>query len=121
MEQKLVLYSTNSRMAYQINEKFYGARHYVYCSPYFSVSSLLPWDRTNPVTSLPGDIYERYAKEVLTGDRHGPTLEANRVGIRGGAASRRAQGVISDVQEREINYRRCGDIGLCTFAVRNSP
>jgi len=103
MAQKLVLYSTNSLLAYRINQRFYGGQHYVFCSPHFSGSSLLPRDATNPVTTLPASIYKRYKEEVDSADRHAPTIGLNKMGVRKGAAARRSQGIISREQEVEIN------------------
>jgi hypothetical protein len=101
MAQRRFLYSTNSRLAYGINQRYYGGRHYVYCSHYFSASSLPARDRWNPVTSSPAALYRRYMSEI--GDRHSPTILANKVGLRRGALARRSQGIISDDQEVEIN------------------
>jgi hypothetical protein len=31
----LVLYSTNTSLAYNLNQPYYGEKHWVWCSPYF--------------------------------------------------------------------------------------
>jgi hypothetical protein len=103
MAQKIVLYSTNSWLAYQINQRFYDEEHYVYCSPVFSARSLAPRDLSNPVTTLPSDIYRRYREEVQSGDRHGPTISGNRIGIIRGANVKAADGIISVAGRTQIH------------------
>jgi hypothetical protein len=103
MSQKLLLYSTNSWLAYQINQRFYGEEHYVYCSPFFSGRSLTPRDVSNPVTTLPSHIYRRYHEEVRSGDRHGPTISGNRIGIVRGANAKAADGLISVTARAQIH------------------
>lgn len=87
----LVLYSTVSRLAYVINERFYGGSHYVWCAPARTDAMLPP----NAPTSDPWQIYERYLAAADGDDRHEPIIDANRAGIIRGATAREAQKQIS--------------------------
>ncbi len=40
MSAPLILYSTNTWLAYKIAERFYGDMHYVWCAPFFDSESL---------------------------------------------------------------------------------
>lgn len=103
MPQNLVLYSTNSWLAYRINQRYYGQEHYVYCSPFFSARSRTPQDLTNPVTTQPAHIYRRFREEAESGDLHGPTISGNRIGIIRGANAKESDSVISAAERVEIH------------------
>ena len=77
----LVLYSTNTWLAYAISERFYRGIHYVWCTPHAGPSSVPSHDAT---------------------DRHSALIQQNRAGILRGAQSRRQQGVIGEPHEGEI-------------------
>jgi hypothetical protein len=102
MAEHLLLYSTNTWLAYKISKEYYDDIHYVWCSPYFSVKSVPAYDYTNPPSSSPSDIYDRLFEEVMRGDLHSARIEANRVGIICGANKKAEAGVISSSQKKEI-------------------
>lgn len=102
MSSPLLLYSTNTFIAYAIAERFYRRVHYVWCSPHFDhgVGHGLGY-RVAP-TSAPMEIYRTLAREVQAGDRHSAKITSNRTGIAEGAAAKRSAGVIDAEQEAEI-------------------
>lgn len=102
MSNPLLLYSTNTRLAYLISKRYYGDLHYVWCTPYFDSKSLAPHDYTIPPTSSPGEIYHNLYEEVIRGDRHSSKIEDNKRGILEGANAKRKAGVINEQQEQEI-------------------
>ena len=97
----LVLYSTNTWLAYTIAEKYYNGMHYVWCTPYFD-----PRRHGNasgvPPTSSPLEVYESLRQEVLRGERHSPKMKENRAGLRRGASAKRRTGIIDEAKEKEI-------------------
>lgn len=97
----ILLYSTNSWLAYSIAEAFYGGEHYVWCSPYFSPRSAPPYANVPP-TSSPSAIYRALAAEVRAGDRHSAKIRDNRLGIARGAGAKREDGTLDSRQESEI-------------------
>lgn len=102
MADPLVLYSTNTLLAYRINERFYGQIHYVWCSPFFSSSTINLLDVQMPPSSTPCDICKRFLDDVARQDRHSPNIEGNRAGLKKGKTFRKADGVINREQSEEI-------------------
>lgn len=102
MTDPLVLYSVNTLMAYRINEHFYGQIHYVWCSPFFNASATSALDNQAPPSSTPCDICRAYLDDVQRQDRHSAAIRNNRSGIKSGLAAKRADGVISAEQHREL-------------------
>jgi hypothetical protein len=98
----LLLYSTNTFLAFKIAEQFYGDLHYVWCSPDFSSANVPSLAYSNPPSSSPRDIYERLHEDVTRGDKHSAKVLANRTGIQNGATQKANLGVITDKQKREI-------------------
>jgi hypothetical protein len=101
MSAPIILYSTNTWLAYNIAERFYGAEHYVWCTPYFSPRSAPPFASVPP-TSCPLAIYRSLSNEVRAGDRHSAKIRDNQVGIATGVRAKRAEGAIDERQEDEI-------------------
>lgn len=102
MPTPIVLYSTNTWLAYHIQKRFYGDVHYVWCSPFWSEGATPAIDATTPPSSSPQDIYRRYKADVVRNDGHSDPIERNRAGLRRGAAFRRDGGVINDAAHLEI-------------------
>ena len=90
-----VLYSVGTKLAYQINENYYGGTHYVWCAEAFD--SPLQAPTSNPLTIL-----NRYAHVCLKQDRHCCEISDNLAGIQRGAKAKFDAGVIDKVQQREI-------------------
>ena len=102
MQNPIVLYSTNTWLAYNITETYYSHEHYVWCSPYFSSQALSGHDYSTPPTSTPCEIYNSILKEVISGDRHSFKVKENKVGILKGAYHKEKAGVITAKQRAEI-------------------
>lgn len=84
----LLFYSANTYLSFIINQRFYGGKHYVWCSPAFNPASL---DSLNPLRNIPGtssphDIYINYRNTAATPDRHNPQVLQNIRGIKRGAS-----------------------------------
>ena len=103
MANKLVLYSTNTWLAYRISERYYNDEHYVWCTPYFDPRRSSFNVAAEPPSSSPFEMYRSLSQDVIRGDRHSAKIQENRAGIRRGASVKRQQGVISEAQENEIN------------------
>ena len=102
MQEPLVLYSTNTWLAYMIAQRYYNSEHYVWCTPFFDPKSLTDLDSAVPPTSSPLDVYWRLHDEVSRRDRHSDKIKANRVGILRGANAKKQQGIIDENQEKQI-------------------
>jgi hypothetical protein len=98
----LVLYSTNTWLAYTIAEKYYKQVHYAWCSPYFDARNASSTNRTIPPSSSPLEVYQALSQEVGRGDRHSAKIGANRIGILRGSGVKLAQGVITKEEKQEI-------------------
>lgn len=102
MPPPLLLYSTNTWLAYVIAERYYMGEHYVWCTPHFDSRSLAAVDATTPPTSTPSEIYHSLDAEVRAGDRHSPKIQENKVGILRGATFKRSIETITEQQESDI-------------------
>lgn len=102
MPAPLILYSTNTWLAFQIADRYYKGKHYVWCSPYFNGHSDKGAAGFVAPTSNPWEIYRSLHKEWKAGDRHSAKIEFNRGGIIRGAKFKRSTGVISESQEADI-------------------
>lgn len=98
----LLLYSTNTRLAFEINERYYGQKHYVWCSRFFNDSATPPILYTNPPSSCPEDIYRSYLTEVSREDLHSVQIPRNVTGLQKGANARFSEGIITDDQKNTI-------------------
>jgi hypothetical protein len=98
----LILYSTNTWLAYHICELFYGQEHYVWCTPAFDPRSVAAYASTVPPTSSPSEVYHSLLQEVVRGDLHSTKIEENRRGILRGADFKRTAGVITQEEQDEI-------------------
>lgn len=101
MKPPLLLYSTNTWLAFSIAERYYGGIHYAWCSP--------EYDGTNtalhvniPPTSSPAEIYWNLWQETRRGERHSQVMKVNRRGILRGARAKMAEGAITAEQLKAI-------------------
>lgn len=99
----LVLYSTNTTLAYHIAERYYSGVHYVWCTPHFDARCVPPSVPPPPPTSAPGDVYHDLLLEVIAGDTHSSKIRQNRAGIIKGALLKEKAGLISQKQRDEIS------------------
>ncbi|HSG39800.1 MAG TPA: hypothetical protein VLE27_09200 [Thermoanaerobaculia bacterium] len=101
MREPLVLYSTNTLLAYRINQQYYGEIHYVWCSPFFSAAAD-SIDVAMPPSSTPCDICRQYLDDVQRQDQHSSIIRRNREGIKRGLDAKLEEGVITPEQFRQI-------------------
>ncbi len=102
MPSPLLLYSTNTLLAYHINQTYYGEVHYVWCSAFFGAANIPSPYRPNPPSSSPQEIYETLLKAVENSDRHCEKIRLNKAGLRRGATFMQGRGDISNAQRLEI-------------------
>jgi|SRR6185436_1167049 len=84
MPDPLLLYSTNTLLAYHINQTYYGELHYVWCSAFFGAANIPSPYRPNPPSSSPQEIYETLLKAIESNDKHSNKIRRNRAGLRHG-------------------------------------
>jgi len=101
MSEPLVFYSTNTLLAYNISQKYYNQKHFVWCTPYFD-SWTGTEDYTVPESSSPKQIFKDLFKAVYSMDKHSPSIRSNRLGLRRGVAAKRESGAINEQQAKEI-------------------
>ena len=107
-----ILYSATTTLAYNINQRFYGDLHYLWCTPHFN-SSPSAATYTVPPTSSPFEIYTTLAREVAGVDSHSEKIRLNKVGIKRGAQIMRQRGIITEAQLKQIYaVVRLSQIGL---------
>lgn len=100
MRTPLVLYSTNTPLAFHVAEQYYRGKHYVWRTPYFNGRSDKGDSGFVPPTSCPSEIYRSLYGEWRAGDRISAKIEQNRKGIMEGAKAKSE--AISLKQEQEI-------------------
>lgn len=101
MKEPLVLYSTNTWLAYAVAERYYGGVHFAWCSPVYNGSTAAAHVNIPP-SSSPAEIYRLLFSEVDRGERHSKVIETNRRGVKKGAEIRHGAGMISQVEYDEI-------------------
>lgn len=94
----LLLYSTNTELAYKIAREYYNNIFYVWCTDAFDAA-------LQPGTSNPRTLCSRYLDQILKCDRHAVEIEQNKAGILKGASEKLKQGIITDKQHEEISAR----------------
>jgi hypothetical protein len=97
MGKSIIYYSTNTRIAHTISEKYYNGIHYVWCCPFF-------FKENHPVSSTPKKIYHGLIDDVKSKDRHSTKIRANISGILAGAAIKLKQGIITQEDYDDIEY-----------------
>lgn len=97
MSRPLVLYSTTTRSAFSVAQRYYREKHYVWCAP--ARPDLFGF--TNPPSSDPIQIYRRFKADIQGGDQHSAAIAANRVGIMSGADAKFHANVI-EARERDL-------------------
>jgi len=98
----LFLYSTNTMLAFAINQAYYGDKHFVWCVPNFDAKNTSRFGPSIPPTSCPKEIYLSLAEEVCRGDRHSPKIRENKRGILKGAKTNLVRHRITQSQYDDI-------------------
>lgn len=94
----LLLYSTNTELAYKIAKEYYNGTFFVWCTDAFDAA-------LQPGTSNPRTLCSRYLDQILKNDRHAVEINNNKAGILKGASEKLKQGVITQEQYNEISVR----------------
>jgi hypothetical protein len=102
MNEPILLYSTNTWLAYNIAQQYYHHVHYVWCTPYLGPGSQSMFDSTVPPSSSPLEVYRSLHEEVQRGDDHSSKILDNKAGLLKGANFKHQSGAITDQEERDI-------------------
>lgn len=97
MKEPLLLYSTNTWLAYAIAERYYDGVHFAWCSPVYD-GTRADAHVNIPPNSSPADLYRLLRDEVERGEQHSAVLADKRDGLIRGAATRHAEGMIGDAE-----------------------
>lgn len=111
MPQPLVLYSTISRLAYHIAERYYGGLHFVWCAP----ASVDPFAAKNPPSSDPLKLYWRLMQDVAANDAHSAAMAQNKAGLKNGANIKAASGVVT-ADQRDLIVKTVDLATMTDFA-----
>lgn len=98
----IILYSTNTWLAWAIAEQYYKGSHYCWCSPVFDSSKAASISARNPPTSSPAEIARGLKNDVERSDLHSAKIAENRLGILAGANKKHNDGVISRRELHDI-------------------
>lgn len=101
MNNKSVFYSCCTRLSYNVCQQYYGARHYVWCSPHFDAFSPFSPYNSIPPSSNPRDIYWNLKREVDAVDLHCAKIRQTRFGIQKGAGLKLNAGIINESEYGE--------------------
>ena len=103
MPNPLIVYSTNTVLAYRIAYRFYADVHYVWATTCFGAGTMHgKLNQSSPPTSRPAYRYRALAKESSGDDRHSALIAEQRAGLLRGAEAKLVQGLIDDDQRNEI-------------------
>ena len=102
MEEPKYLKSTQTSLAYRINQIYYGEVHFVYAAPDGSGAAVCSPLEANPPSSDPMDIYTRLLREIGTNDSGGELIGKNKIGLRKGVQVKLDSEIINEIQRREI-------------------
>lgn len=100
MPDPLILYSTNTWLAYVIAERYFRGVHWVWCSPFFRPDPIYAGQM--PPSAIPGEIYDRLWEDVRGGDRHSAWIAKNRMGLIKAAEVKEGERVITAQKKAEI-------------------
>jgi hypothetical protein len=98
----LLLYSVNTSLAFDLNEHYYGGKHWVWCNPFFDSQAARAAGYTAPPSSIPIEIYRCCARAVDNRDSHSDAVRQNRTGLARGAQAQHAAGTITASQLADI-------------------
>ncbi len=99
-----ILFSTQTYLAWFINEHFYGRSHYVWCAPIFNAKELKEKDQFYgiPRSSSPFEIYKAYKEDSSRGDLHSDCIAQNKRGLLKGASFNLEKGIITESEYKRI-------------------
>jgi hypothetical protein len=94
MKEPLLLYSTNTWIAYAIAERYYDGVHFAWCSPVYD-GTKADAHINIPPSSSPADLYRLLLDEVERGEQHSAVRTKKCEGLIRGAEARLREGVIT--------------------------
>ncbi len=103
LSKPLILFSTNTYLAYRINRDYYGDKHFIYCTSKAGCKSLTVELLDNPSSSSPMTRYKQLKEGSKTGELHG-IIKEQKLGIQKGALEKYKKGLITLEQKNEIFY-----------------
>lgn len=125
MNSKRIYYSCSTWLSYQICQHYYGQRHYAWCAPFFDADSVFSLPNSIPPSSNPRAIYWSLKRDVDAGDLHSAKIVEVRNGIEKGANIKRAAGIITRSQYREIKriakWAHVSDFAPLMFVIPLQP
>lgn len=101
MENPVIIYSVNTKLAFFINTNYYNHTHYVWCSPFFNPktdNNIFP----PPRSSTPCEIYSELVKDVKSNDEHSAKIKSNRLGLLEGVVANFEKGIIDEDTKEEL-------------------
>jgi hypothetical protein len=101
MKEPLLLYSTNTWLAYAIAERYYDGIHFAWCSPVYD-GTTADAHVNIPPSSSPADLYRLLRDEVERGEQHSTVFKSKRDGLLRGADARLAEGTIGHAERIAI-------------------
>jgi hypothetical protein len=89
----ILYYSTNTKIAYEIAERFFDNQHYVWCAPEFDI---------NPPSSNPKELFIRLRDDVEKSDNHSSKIRENKAGLLKAILWKKNKGLITEKIYLEI-------------------
>lgn len=83
----ILFYSTNTKLAYDIAEKYFNQQHYIWCAPEFDI---------NPPSSNPRELFIRLRDDVEKLDHHSSKIRENKAGLRRAVLRKKVEGLIDE-------------------------
>jgi hypothetical protein len=101
MKEPLLLYSTNTWLAYAIAERYYDGVHFAWCSPVYD-GTRADAHVNIPPSSSPADLYRVLRDEMERGEGHSTVRIKKREGLIRGAEAKLRDGLITAAVFDEI-------------------
>jgi len=98
----LVLYSTQPKLAFRINETYYKAIHWIWCSPFLNPNPNGINVHQYPPSAIPGKIYTALRSEIMSRDIFHPYIDKIKVGLLKGISAKKSVGVISQKEHDDL-------------------
>ena len=98
----LLLYSTNTSLAYNLNQHYYGGQHWIWCNLFFDEAAARAAGHAAPPSSMPIEIYRSLSHAIARADFHNDMIKQNRIGLLRGAKAQLAARKISQSQFDDV-------------------
>ena len=106
MSDPLLLYSTNVKLKFLIQQEFRSDTHFVWCSDAFDQTKLPGYSLNShtPASSNPAEIYRQLVKDIRTSDKHSAKIAEQRASLMKRALDWAKAGEITPAQKSDIVY-----------------